>query len=54
MQEAGKSSKIANFKDSSIATSQPVLDLVDAIKPGIVDYGLVTAGETDEVRYNSD
>lgn len=53
LQEAGKSSKIANFKDSSIATSQPVLDLVDAIKPGIVDYGLVTAGETDEDKHEN-
>lgn len=53
LQEANKSSKIANFKDPSIATSQAVLDLVDAIKPGVVDYGLVSAGETDEERHEN-
>lgn len=50
LKSANKSSSIASFKDPAISSSQAVLDLVDAIKPGIVDYSLVTPGETDEVR----
>ena len=49
---AGKSSSIKGFKDPAIATSMPVIDLVDAIKPGSVKYELVIQGTTlsDEVR----
>ena len=50
LKSANKSSSIASFKDPAISSSQAVLDLVDAIKPGIVDYSLVTPGDTDEVR----
>ena len=49
LKSANKSSSIASFKDPAISSSQAVLDLVDAIKPGIVDYSLVTPGATDEV-----
>jgi hypothetical protein len=38
---AGKASHIVSFKDSSNASSLPVIDLVDAIRPGAVDYSLV-------------
>lgn len=37
----GKSSSITSFKDSSIATSLPVIDLVDAVKNGSIAYDLV-------------
>ena len=46
---AGKSSSIHSFKDPSIATSLPVLDLIDAIKPGAVKYDLVNSGDSEEV-----
>jgi len=49
LKKGKKSSKIASFKDPAISTSHPVLDLVDAIKPGMVDYSLVSAGDTEEV-----
>lgn len=49
LKSANKSSSIASFKDPAISSGQSVLDLVDAIKPGIVDYSLVTPGATDEV-----
>ena len=45
----GKSSAISSFKDAAIATSLPVLDLIDAIKPGAVKYDLVNSGGSDEV-----
>lgn len=46
LKAAGKSSKIAGFKDTSIATSMPVIDLVDAIKPGSIKYELVNQGSS--------
>ncbi|CAJ0943035.1 unnamed protein product [Ranitomeya imitator] len=41
---AGKSSSIQNFKDKSISTSLPVVDLIDAIQPGSINYDLVKSG----------
>ncbi|XP_068602165.1 plastin-2 [Brachionichthys hirsutus] len=38
--EAGKAT-ISSFKDSSISSSMPVLDLIDAIQPGSIRYDLV-------------
>ena len=49
LSEAGKSSSISGFKDSSIATSMPVIDLVDAIKAGSIKYDLVNPGTSEEV-----
>ena len=51
LQSAGKSSSINGFKDPAIATSMPVIDLVDAIKPGSIKYDLVVQGGSlsDEV-----
>lgn len=46
--EAGKSTKISNFKDKEISSSLPVLDLIDAIQPGSVDSGLVKTGSLSE------
>ena len=51
LQSSNKRSRIQSFKDQSISTSLAVIDLIDAIKPGSVDYSLVTDGNTDEV-YN--
>ncbi len=43
---AGKKTRMANFKDQSLKDSKFFIDLVDAIKPGSVDYSLVTDGRT--------
>ncbi|GAA6105557.1 plastin-3 [Tachysurus ichikawai] len=45
---AGKKSKISNFKDKEISSSLPVLDLIDAIQPGCVNYELVKTGSLSE------
>jgi plastin-1 len=45
---AGKSTTMRSFKDPSLKTAHFYLDLLDAIKPGYVDYSLVTQGRTDE------
>uniref|UniRef100_UPI0037E70E0B plastin-3-like isoform X1 n=2 Tax=Semicossyphus pulcher TaxID=241346 RepID=UPI0037E70E0B len=42
--EAGKSSSIKSFKDKSIGTSIPVLDVIDAIQPQSVNFDLVKTG----------
>ncbi|CAD6244131.1 GSCOCG00013261001-RA-CDS [Cotesia congregata] len=48
LQAAGKTSSIKSFQDDVISTGRPVLDLIDAIKPGIVNYDLVKTSETEE------
>ncbi|XP_057708980.1 plastin-2 [Corythoichthys intestinalis] len=41
LEGAKKTSSISSFKDSSISSSMPVLDLIDAIQPGSVRYDLL-------------
>lgn len=53
---AGKSSKMSSFKDSSLVTSLFFIDLLQALKPGIINYDLVTpgkdeAGQTMNAKY---
>ncbi|KAJ3310894.1 hypothetical protein HDV04_004589 [Boothiomyces sp. JEL0838] len=45
----GKHSTMANFKDPSLRNAVFFLDLLNAIKPGIVNYELVSKGEIDEL-----
>ncbi|XP_022661435.1 plastin-1-like [Varroa jacobsoni] len=47
---AGKESRIGSFQDQAIATSRPVLDLVDAITPGAINYSQVKPGDNEEER----
>lgn len=46
---AGKTTTLRSFQDSAVADGQIVLDLVDAIKPGSVNYDLVKLNGTEEV-----
>lgn len=46
---SGKSSQIKSFQDSSLADARPVLDLIDAIKPGTIDYALVQGRGQEQV-----
>jgi hypothetical protein len=41
LQAAGKRSSIQSFKDPNIASSLSVIDLVDAVKPGSINYDIV-------------
>ncbi|NXT15259.1 PLSL protein, partial [Prunella fulvescens] len=45
---AGKDSIISSFKDSKISTSMPVLDLIDAIQPGSINYDLLKTDDLNE------
>jgi plastin-1 len=46
---SGKSSRIESFKDPSLRTSIFLLDLLAAVRPGVVDFDLVTDGASDKV-----
>jgi len=48
LKEAEKKSNIFSFQDSAISTGLPLIDLIDAIKPGVVNYDLVLEPETEE------
>ncbi|SPO30283.1 probable SAC6 - actin filament bundling protein, fimbrin [Ustilago trichophora] len=45
---SGKSSQIRSFKDPQLKTAVFFLDLLNALRPGIVDYSLVNAGRSEE------
>lgn len=54
LKEAGKSSSISSFKDPKINTSLPVLDLIDAIQPGSINYDLLkTESLNDDEKLNN-
>ena len=48
LEAAGKTSTITSFKDPIIKTSLPVIDLLDALRPGKINYEIVTSGDSDE------
>lgn len=50
LQSAGKTTSIKGFQDESITDGRVVLDLIDAIKPGTINYDLVQNGGTEEVN----
>ncbi|KAF3825822.1 hypothetical protein GH733_006649 [Mirounga leonina] len=54
LKEAAKSSSISSFKDPKISTSLPVLDLIDAIQPGSINYDLLkTENLNDDEKLNN-
>lgn len=46
--EAGKSTKISGFKDKAISSSLPVVELIDAIQPGSINYDLLKTDNLSE------
>jgi plastin-1 len=44
----GKTSTMRSFRDPSLKNAVFFLDLLDGLRKGIVDYSLVTKGQTDE------
>ncbi|QLQ82403.1 hypothetical protein HG537_0H01650 [Torulaspora globosa] len=49
--KGGKSSKIQSFKDPSLSNAHFLLDVINGIAPGYVDYDLVAQGNTEEEKY---
>ncbi|XP_014256735.1 plastin-2 [Cimex lectularius] len=50
LQSCNKKSTLKGFQDSSISDAKVVIDLIDAIKPGTINYDLVKDGETPEEK----
>ncbi|KAJ1035956.1 hypothetical protein NDA13_000611 [Ustilago tritici] len=48
VKSSGKTTQIRSFKDSQLKTAVFFLDLLNALRPGIVDYGLVNQGRNEE------
>ena len=49
--KGGKSNTIRRFSDASLASGVFLLDVLNGLKPGYVDYNLVTPGRTEEDAY---
>lgn len=49
LKEAEKTTSIRAFTDKSISTSLPIIDLIDAVKKGSINYSQVVEPTTDEV-----
>ncbi|PAV65658.1 hypothetical protein WR25_12749 [Diploscapter pachys] len=48
LQSSGKSSSIRSFQDPSISNAAVVLDLIDSIKPKVIDHALIKSGDSFE------
>lgn len=48
--DSGKSSSLKGFQDSSLADGKTILDLIDALQPGSVNYDFVKDGSTQEEK----
>ncbi|CAI4058221.1 hypothetical protein SKDZ_04G3480 [Saccharomyces kudriavzevii ZP591] len=49
--KGGRSSAIRSFKDQGLSNAHFLLDVLNGIAPGYVDYDMVTPGNTEEERY---
>jgi plastin-3 len=53
LKSCGKSSSITGFNDPTIGDARVVIDLVDAIKKGSVNYDMVKSGNTDKEKLDN-
>lgn len=51
LKSAGKSTSLRSFQDSSISDGKVVIDLIDSIKPGSINYDNVKEGGNAEVSW---
>ncbi|RUS29448.1 calponin homology domain-containing protein [Jimgerdemannia flammicorona] len=52
VKKGGKTSRMTGFKDSSLRNGIFFLDVLNGIRPGVVDYSLVTKGVSGEYGSN--
>ncbi|KAI9403036.1 hypothetical protein POPTR_001G360100v4 [Populus trichocarpa] len=50
VKHTGRTSKIVNFKDQSLSSGIFFLELLSAVEPRVVNWNLVTKGESDEEK----
>jgi len=48
---ANKKSTLKGFQDPAVSDAKVVLDLIDSIKPGTINYDLVKEGDTEEEKH---
>eukprot|EP01119_Soliformovum_irregulare_P011979 TRINITY_DN3073_c0_g2_i6.p1 TRINITY_DN3073_c0_g2~~TRINITY_DN3073_c0_g2_i6.p1 ORF type:complete len:515 (-),score=199.20 TRINITY_DN3073_c0_g2_i6:32-1345(-) len=53
VEKSNKSSRMKSFKDSSLRNGKFLIDLLDAVGPGCVNYSLVSEGDSDQDRMNN-
>ncbi|PIC12058.1 hypothetical protein B9Z55_028679 [Caenorhabditis nigoni] len=53
LSKSGKSTSIRSFQDPAISTGKVVLDLIDAIKPNVINHSLVKSGKTNEEKMSN-
>lgn len=53
VKSTGKTTSMRSFKDPSLKSAHFFLDLLDGLRKGIVDYGLVQQGRTEEECRNN-
>lgn len=51
LKSSGKSTLISSFQDPRLSDGRAVIDLIDAIKPGVIDYSIVRDAYTDPVSW---
>lgn len=51
LQNANKSSTLKGFQDHALSDGRIVIDLIDAIKPGTINYDIVKEGGDAEVIF---
>lgn len=49
----GNKAQIRSFKDSSLSTAVPLLDVLSGMKSSYVDYDLVASGRSDDEKYQN-
>jgi len=49
LQSANKSSTLRGFQDQALSDGRIVIDLIDAIKPGTINYDIIKEGGDKEV-----
>lgn len=51
LREAGKSTSVTGFKDPSISTGRPIIDLIEAIKPQSINYEMITDDNESNCKF---
>lgn len=49
LESSNKTGRIKSFQDSALADGTIIIDLIDAIKPGLINYELVQTSKDPEV-----
>lgn len=51
LKEGGKKSSFSSFNDSTLSDGRTIIDLIDCIRRGMINYDLVKDGSGEEASY---